>query len=397
MRRKSSFLIALAFLLMAIACFPNDAKAQTNWDASPMYRLYNPNSGEHFYTKSIDEQKDLIKKGWKGEGIGWYAPSSGEDVHRLYNPNSGDHHYTLSAEEKDSLVSKGWKYEGVGWKSDTAKGTPLYRAYNPNAKTGTHNYTTSAEEQKMLISKGWKDEAIGWYGIEINPEFISHRGNHKNAPENSLPAFQQVEYRLVETDVRLTADGKWIVMHDPTIDRMTNGSGLVSSLTYAHLQKVRIDTGRNVQAYTVEQLAVPTLENFLDICAKQGLIPVIEIKEETASASAYDDLYNMLNQYGFVSSQTQIISFNLEPLQEMRKRLPAPHIVYLTHDISDELIAQALTLGSNSGIGCVYTKLDAEKSQAVHKAGLSVGAWTVPASDFEKMKTYNVDFITTDD
>lgn len=73
-----------------------------------MYRLYNPNSGEHFYTKDAKEKNDLIDCGWNFEGNGWKAPStSNTPVYRLYNPIAGEHHYTMDAAERDMLVSKG--------------------------------------------------------------------------------------------------------------------------------------------------------------------------------------------------------------------------------------------------------------------------------------------------
>ena len=133
--------------------------------AADMHRLYNPNSGEHFYTATAGEKNHLVKVGWKYEGIGWIAPSSGNAVYRLYNPNAGDHHYTMNAGEKNNLVKVGWKYEGIGWYSDVKKAIPLYRAYNPNAKAGSHNYTVNYAEQKNLLRVGWRDEGIAWYGI----------------------------------------------------------------------------------------------------------------------------------------------------------------------------------------------------------------------------------------
>lgn len=131
-----------------------------------MFRLYNPNSGEHFYTASGVERDVLVSVGWSYEGVGWTAPeSSGTPVYRLYNPNAGDHHYTTSIAEKDMLVSVGWNYECIGWYSDDAQGVPLYREYNPNAIAGAHNYTKSWGEHEYLVSLGWHDEGIGWYGL----------------------------------------------------------------------------------------------------------------------------------------------------------------------------------------------------------------------------------------
>lgn len=129
----------------------------------PMYRLYNPNSGEHFYTANYGETVSVCAAGWNYEGIAWYAPASGDPVYRLYNPNAGDHHYTMNAAEKDHLVSVGWNYEGVSWYSGGS--TPLFRAYNPNAVAGAHHYTTNAAEISNICSVGWNNEGIGWYGI----------------------------------------------------------------------------------------------------------------------------------------------------------------------------------------------------------------------------------------
>lgn len=78
------------------------ADVQTNWtwltsqkDGCVLYRLYNPNSGEHFYTSSAKEREVLISSGWKDEDTAWSTPvEDGEPVYRLYNPNASDHHYT---------------------------------------------------------------------------------------------------------------------------------------------------------------------------------------------------------------------------------------------------------------------------------------------------------------
>lgn len=135
-----------------------------------MHRLYNPNSGEHFYTQNIAERDYLDRIGWNYEGIGWYAPKNSSDpVYRLYNPNAGDHHYTLDSNEKDVLVSLGWKYEGIGWYSANKRtGQPLHRQYNPNAVAGCHNFTVDTKERDYLVSVGWHDEDIAWHGVRVN-------------------------------------------------------------------------------------------------------------------------------------------------------------------------------------------------------------------------------------
>ncbi|MFV0529668.1 MAG: glucosaminidase domain-containing protein [Lachnospiraceae bacterium] len=135
-----------------------------------MYRIYNPNSGEHFYTKNTQERDNLLSVGWIYEGISWYSAYSGTPVYRVYNKNSGEHHYTTSTAERNNLVKLGWKNEGIGWYSASSKGVPLYRLYNKNAtgqyEAGAHHYTVTTTERDTLIGLGWKSEGIGWYGVK---------------------------------------------------------------------------------------------------------------------------------------------------------------------------------------------------------------------------------------
>lgn len=128
-----------------------------------VYRVYNPNTGEHFFTTGLGEAKRLASVGWQWEGIGWVAPKNGAPVYRLYNPNTGDHHYTTSAGERDVLAKKGWRKEGISWYSDGSDQKALYRLYNPNAKVGTHMITTSKGEYDALGKKGWRREGISGY------------------------------------------------------------------------------------------------------------------------------------------------------------------------------------------------------------------------------------------
>lgn len=132
-----------------------------------MFRLYNPNSGEHFYTENPVERDVLVSYGWKAEGVGWIAPKQSKTpVFRLYNPNEGDHFYTLDEHERDALIRFGWLYEGIGWYSDDNKTVNVYREYNPNSRIGSHNFTTSYKEHAYLVELGWNDEGIAWYALE---------------------------------------------------------------------------------------------------------------------------------------------------------------------------------------------------------------------------------------
>lgn len=161
-RRFDRLLAVVLSLLLFVSLTPIRAEESE----IAMFRLYNPNSGEHFYTAQAHEKDYLVQAGWRYEGIGWFAPADGTPVWRLYNPNAGDHHYTIQDHERAALISIGWKDEGMGWYSDPQLRVPLYREYNPNAKTGTHNYTTSRHEHEAIVSMGWIGEGIGWYGLK---------------------------------------------------------------------------------------------------------------------------------------------------------------------------------------------------------------------------------------
>lgn len=127
---------------------PIEAKSEGS-----LYRLYNPNSGDHLLTLSIREAQNLQDAGWSYEGVAWTAPTDGTPVYRLINPNSGHHHYAFEA-ERDALMKAGWKSEGTAFRSGGDH--PIYRLYNPNS--GAHLLTTSGSEHDRLIRAGWRCE-----------------------------------------------------------------------------------------------------------------------------------------------------------------------------------------------------------------------------------------------
>ncbi|WP_159722478.1 hypothetical protein [Enterococcus sp. CSURQ0835] len=176
-------LLGAAVTITAIGIF-NSLEAQAA-ESQQMYRLYNPNSGEHFYTANTNEKTVLIENRWDYEGIGWVAPTTGDPVYRLYNPNAGDHHYTLNSYEKNSLVKAGWQDEGIGWYSDVNQTIPLQRAYNPRAQAGSHNYTTNTAEQNILLQTGWQSEGVAWYAVGPGKPLQSIP-YHKLNPNNPL-------------------------------------------------------------------------------------------------------------------------------------------------------------------------------------------------------------------
>ncbi|MGG5318854.1 hypothetical protein [Enterococcus sp. AZ072] len=181
MRKK--LLLSILFLSgLALFFTSNEAQAASQ----TLFRVYNPNSGEHFYTQNSSERDLLVNVGWHDEGIAWETPGSGIIVYRLYNPNAGDHHYTMDVNEYNHLEKAGWRKEGEAFKSvDTSNkekpiGIPVYRAYNPNTKSGAHNFTINLNEQRHLIQVGWKDEKVAFYAHHGSNDYFNIKTVHKS-------------------------------------------------------------------------------------------------------------------------------------------------------------------------------------------------------------------------
>ena len=136
-----------------------------------VYRMYDPSRGEHFYTKDVSERDALILAGWQHESNADFIVVSATEedaspVYRLYNPNDGGmHFYTDNAIEAIQLKANGWRYEGIShyvYSKNSSKGISQIRLYNPNSSNGEHNWTTDLTEYNMLRRLGWKDEGVCW-------------------------------------------------------------------------------------------------------------------------------------------------------------------------------------------------------------------------------------------
>lgn len=115
------------------------------------------------------------------------------------------------------------------------------------------------------------------------PLILAHRGGNTLAPQNSLPAFEAVcklGVWALETDIRLTKDGHCVCIHDADVDKMTNGEGAVLDYTFEELMKIRIDNGVGADTLPEDSLRIPTMDQYLDLCMKWGVVPFIELKTD---------------------------------------------------------------------------------------------------------------------
>jgi glycerophosphoryl diester phosphodiesterase len=119
------------------------------------------------------------------------------------------------------------------------------------------------------------------------PLVIAHRGDSDARPENTLVSFAsalEIGAELVELDVQLTKDGHVVVIHDPTVDRTTDGSGDVRAMTLSQLRTLSAGyPGRFGDAYRGER--VPTLAEALGLFKGRARV-MIEIKSDSMSADA---------------------------------------------------------------------------------------------------------------
>ena len=109
----------------------------------------------------------------------------------------------------------------------------------------------------------------------------AHRGARLRAPEDTLPAFEDafdLGVDIVEMDVRDTADGQYVIMHDPTVDRTTNGTGYVSDMTLDQIEALLVNDSAWGGAHG--ELRVPTFAQALEVVLARGGQAYLDMKTD---------------------------------------------------------------------------------------------------------------------
>lgn len=102
---------------------------------------------------------------------------------------------------------------------------------------------------------------------------IAHRADWRGAPENSIQAIEnsiRMGVDMVEIDIQRTADGQFVLMHDPTLDRMSTGKGRIADYTLEQIRQFRLRSGNAVKT----RRAIPTLEEALLACRDRVLVNI---------------------------------------------------------------------------------------------------------------------------
>ena len=226
-----------------------------------------------------------------------------------------------------------------------------------------------------------------------NTLVVAHRGLSGIETENTNAAFVAAgnrSYYGIETDIRRTADGEFVVSHDRTFMRVGGVDINVETTDMSALQRITLLD--KDQTHNRADLRPCTLENYISICKKYEKHCVLELKsdfseEETA---AYIE---KIKKYDYLDNVT-FISFYYDTLTRLRKLLPTQSAQFLFKDFSDEIIDNVKRDGFD--VDVYHASLNEEIIKSLHEAGIKVNAWTVddPARA-EELASFGIDFITS--
>ncbi|SDO58611.1 glycerophosphoryl diester phosphodiesterase [Ralstonia sp. 25mfcol4.1] len=230
------------------------------------------------------------------------------------------------------------------------------------------------------------------------PRHIAHRGAGKLAPENTLAAFRHgasFGYRMFEFDVKLSGDGKPVLMHDATLDRTTSGHGRVDALTLGEI--ALLDAGSwHSPAFAGEP--VPTLSAIARYTQANGYLVNIEIKpvpgaeDRTGAAVALD----ALSLWKDAAVPPLLSSFSEVALEAARLAAPGlPRALLLDKLPADWLDRlrrlDCVALDSN------HRELDAKVIADAHAAGFKALCYTVnDPSRARDLLSWGLDGLITD-
>lgn len=227
---------------------------------------------------------------------------------------------------------------------------------------------------------------------EKKPLMIAHRGASGYELENTKEAFIAAGNRSfygIETDVRVTKDGYLIVFHDADLKRLKGIEDKIRDLTLKEIKSVSLTKGFN----HIDYYQIPTFKEYLKICKYYQKKAIIELKHGFNEKTINQLILEIQEQE--MLDESIIISFNMEYLINIRKKLPHLQIQYLT---GEELDDERINL-------CINYRFDIDLQKDLvtpgiinlfHHHKLKVNAWTVDNVDEAKrLILMNIDYITS--
>lgn len=201
---------------------------------------------------------------------------------------------------------------------------------------------------------------------------VAHRGDWRNAPENSLPAFQHcidMGVDMVELDLQKTKDGHLVIMHDYDVNRTSNGKGRVCDLTLEEIKKLRLKNGMG----RVTTVPIPTIEEVFAITKGKILINVDKGYDYFPEVYALARDMDMLDQI-VIKSGHSLDKVQRENSEALRNSIYMP-VVTLDSDGAEQFIDEWATVHPVA-IECCFGKFgDREKALIQKIQGYGIKVW----------------------
>jgi glycerophosphoryl diester phosphodiesterase len=219
----------------------------------------------------------------------------------------------------------------------------------------------------------------------------AHRGDSSHAPENTIASINSAVgiADLTEWDVQLTSDGAFVLMHDSTVDRTTDGTGAVSSYTLAGIKA--LDAGSWFSpAFVGEQ--VPTMAEAINAALLGGLTPLIERKSGGTAAAYHSEFMNL----GLAPSAFRLISFDWSFLDSLNALDSSYNLGTLGSGAITQSSVDAIKALGADFLDWEHSTITQSVVDLVHANDMELHAWTVDSSArMQQLIDMGVDGITT--
>lgn len=224
-------------------------------------------------------------------------------------------------------------------------------------------------------------------------KLIGHRGLNQIYPENTCLAIENA-CRLgmfgFEFDIIQSYDGEFIVMHDDSVDRTTNGTGNVEALTSTYIKGLYIDGGNGNPAF-YSPLKVPVLEDILKILQRYNTIGFIELK---GSKYNYDKIMSLIYKYK-LESKVCLLSFNETMINEIRNRDKDVLIAFNANMTSANI--NKVAAWGNGIISTPVGYVTADLVKEAHSKNVGVISYSATTfTQYRQQLNLGVDLMTTD-
>jgi glycerophosphoryl diester phosphodiesterase len=244
-------------------------------------------------------------------------------------------------------------------------------------------------------------------------QVVAHRGASEDAPEHTLAAYRKAiedGADALECDVRLTADGHLVCVHDRRVNRTSNGRGAVSALELADLAALDFgswkDAAESPDWKDPSLTSVLTLERLLELVADAGrrVELAIETKHPTRWAGQVEErLLQLLGRFGLAAptsptdSAVRVMSFSARSLSRISAAAPTLPTVYLMQFMTPRMRDGRLPAGARiAGPGIRIVRNHPSYVAKLHRAGHPVHVWTVnEPEDVELCARLGVEAIIT--